>query len=357
MSEHAAHDVVFLPEISVAMVSATAFQVIAGNRQTFEAYVIDIEPDDRKYATTSSALRTIAQTNPVWDETFFTWGLQAVGAAASGLSGFGVRIAVLDTGVDLAHPDLMRRIHRHHTKSFIPDDPSIADKVRHGTHCVGIVGGPRHPVRGPRYGVACDCEVWVGKVLGDDGEGQDSWILAGLRWAVRNKCRVVSLSLGSPVLPSQPYSKVYETAAARALQRGTLVIAAAGNDSSRYLNKIMPVSSPANCPSVLAVGALSSLSEGSYEIADFSNGGINPDGGAVDVSGPGVFVYSSFPLPIEYYRDSGTSMATPHVAGIAGLLTEANPCGCPRDIWAQICSRAKQLPISASDAGAGLVSI
>ena len=113
---------------------------------------------------------------------------------------------------------------------------------------------------------------------------------------------------------------MFERVARRAQEQGTLIIAAAGNESQRP-GIINPVGHPANCPSIMAVAAM----DVQGAIARFSNRGINPDGGQVDIAGPGVDVHSSWPMPTRYRRISGTSMATPHVAGIAALYAEADP--------------------------------
>src|SRR4051794_27070449 len=111
--------------------------------------------------------------------------------------------------------------------------------------------------------------------------------LNGIQWAVRNKCRVVSMSLGARTLPGQTFSAVFENAAGRAMKAGTLIIAAAGNDSHRNEGvQPAPVSHPANCPSIMAVAAI----DDQFKVASFSNAGVNPSGGQVDIAGPGVRV-------------------------------------------------------------------
>ena len=193
-------------------------------------------------------------------------------------------------------------------------------------------------------------EIYAGKVLSNAGSGSDTGILAGIEWAIRNKCAVVSMSLGAPAAPGQPFSQVYEAVALRAQAKGTLIVAAAGNDSSRP-GSTRPVSHPANCPSIMAVAALDS----SMAVAFFSNRGINPDGGQVDIAGPGVNVFSSWPIPTRYRRLQGTSMATPHVAGIAALYAEADPAARGAALWRALVGGARRLPIAATDVGAGLV--
>lgn len=292
-----------------------------------------------------------------WVESSFTWGLQAVGASRTSLSGKGIRAAILDTGFDLTHPDIHSRVDTAHTSCFVPGNTGVEDSARHGTHCIGTLGGPQVPRVGPRYGVACESTLWGAKVLGDDGEGSDSWIVAGINWAVKNRCQVISMSLETPGCTAAPYSKVYEHAAQRALDRQCLVIAAAGNDSGRYVGRICPVSSPANCPSIIAVAAINSIEQGQYTIADFSNCGLVLGGGEVDIAAPGVFIYSSFAMPLEYLRHDGTSMAAPHVAGIAALLFQEDPSRSARDVWNLLVACASPVGCLPNDVGAGLVTV
>jgi subtilisin family serine protease len=207
------------------------------------------------------------------------------------------------------------------------------------------------PVILPRYGLAPDVELFVGKVLNNNGGGQDGAVLMGMNWAIENKCRIVSMSLGTIVSADKPYNPVFEASAQRALQSGTLIVAAAGNNSDRASGVISPVTHPANCPSIMAVSALDS----SLKVANFANGGLNSKGGQIDVIGPGVKIYSSWLMPTRYRAISGTSMATPHVAAVAALIAEANPTMSGQSLWARIVQTAKRLPLPASDVGAGLV--
>jgi subtilisin len=282
-----------------------------------------------------------------FDESELTWGLQATKAAASQFSGKGVRVAVLDTGLDLGHPDFVGR--QVVAKSFVPNQ-EVHDGHGHGTHCIGTACGPRQPGQLPRYGVAFDAEIFAGKVLSDQGGGADGGILAGINWALTNGCPLISMSLGAPVLPGQGFSRIFEQVARRGLAAGTLIIAAAGNESERP-GFISPVGHPANCPSITAVAALDTQ----LRVAPFSNGGLNPQGGQVDLAGPGVRVRSSWPRPTLYHAISGTSMATPHVTGIAALLAEANPETRGRALANLLVQSARRLTLPARDVGAGLV--
>jgi subtilisin family serine protease len=256
-------------------------------------------------------------------------------------------VAVLDTGIDLGHPDFAGRTVV--ARSFIAGQ-AVQDGHGHGTHCIGTAAGPKQPGQLPRYGVAYEAEIYAGKVLSNQGSGGDSGILAGISWAIRNDCPIISMSLGAPTVPGQSFSTVFETVARRALSRGTLIIAAAGNESSRPAH-IAPVGHPANCPSIMAVGAIDQR----LEVASFSNGGLNPNGGQVDIAGPGVMVRSSWPRPMLYRTISGTSMATPHVAGLAALLAEADPDARGRTLSCLLMQTARRLALSARDVGAGLV--
>jgi len=279
------------------------------------------------------------------NESAATWGLQATRVVESIWTGSGVKIAVLDTGFDLTHPDFAGRAIV--TQSFVSGEPP-QDGVGHGTHCIGTAAGARQPNPLPRYGIAYESEIYVGKVLNNAGRGGDADILAGIDWAMRNGCRVVSMSLGAP--PGPKPSTVFENIARRALAGGMLIIAAAGNESDRP-SYVAPVDHPANCPSIMAVAAL----DATLQVAFFSNGGIEPNGGQVNIAGPGVDVYSSWPMPKRYDTISGTSMATPHVAGIAALHAQANPGISAVDLWTRLVKSARPLGLPAADVGSGLV--
>jgi subtilisin family serine protease len=306
------------------------------------------------------------------DNAQFTWGLQAVQASQSHFSGRGVRLAVLDTGFDLDHPDFVGRTVS--SQSFIQGQ-AVDDLNGHGTHCIGTSMGPQQPAGGVRrYGCAFRSEIFVGKVLSNQGSGADGGILAGINWAITNGCQVISMSLGAPVQPGEPFSSIYENVAQRALKSnpGTLIVAAAGNDSrdrvtGARLEPPRPVGRPANCPSILAVAAVDS----NLQVAPFSNGGINPSGGGVDIAGPGVSVFSSVPEPFpstvqptgpgrpwpaRYHTISGTSMATPHVAGIAAMWLEARGLDTgAQAVWQLLTGNARRLTLPSRDVGVGLV--
>jgi hypothetical protein len=285
---------------------------------------------------------------PVAEQVSATWGLTATGADRSAFSGAGIKLAVLDTGLDLAHPDFAGR--SIVSKSFVPGEEA-QDVQGHGTHCIGTACGPLSPADQVRYGVAYEAEIHVGKVLNDAGSGTERWILAGIEWAVESKCEIISLSLGRAVQPGEPPDPFYERAGEYALENGSLIIAAAGNESWRQYNSIRPVSSPANAASIMAVAAV----DAKMKVANFSCGGINPAGGEVNIAGPGVDVLSAVPMPRKYDRFSGTSMATPHVAGIAALLAQSDKNLRGKALWTALETGARNIGHPARDVGAGLV--
>ncbi|MHB1047369.1 MAG: S8 family serine peptidase [Thermoanaerobaculia bacterium] len=342
-------DAVYFDRLGVAVVNADPRDRARSRRIRAAAAesvgrILAVEPERRvaAYATR----RNVGA--PSGSETETTWGLQATGVVASPFSGKGVKVAVLDTGLDLKHPDFPSRSVT--AKSFVAG-AKPQDGHGHGTHCIGTACGPSEPFHPPRYGVAHGAAILAGKVLDDQGGGRDGDILAGLEWALAQGARVVSMSLGAEVAPNDPYSEVFEAVGQRALAAGALIVAAAGNESDRRSGWLAPVGHPANCPSILAVGAV----DGKLQLGNFSNRGLNPRGGQVDLVGPGVDILSAFPMPTRTRRLSGTSMATPHVAGIAALWSEARPNATATELWTLLTQHARRLPQLSSDVGAGLV--
>lgn len=276
------------------------------------------------------------------------WGVHAVRARTSPYTGKDIPVAILDTGFLVTHPDFQSR--DIISKSFIPGE-EVNDLNGHGTHCTGNASGGVRGSNGVRYGVSYGSNIFIGKVLSNAGSGSDSGILAGMDWAMTNGCKIISMSLGAPTRPGQSHSRIYEDIAKNALNRGTLIIAAAGNESRRSSGVINPVGHPANCPSILAVAAVDRF----LKVADFSCGGINPNGGEVNIAGPGVGVMSAYKSPQIYASLSGTSMATPFVSGVAAQLWEKNPTATATQIWQELINTARPLNLPSSDVGAGLV--
>lgn len=266
-----------------------------------------------------------------------TWGLTACRVPQSIRDGNGIKVAVLDTGFDLGHPEFAGRSFT--TRSFVGQP--VQDLHGHGTHCTGTACGPKSPPGAiQRYGIGHRTDIFIGKVLTNSGSGTQAQILAGMNWAIANKCAVISMSLRA-LVPPQPS---YTAAGAAALANGCLIIAAAGNDSLRP-SIIKPAGAPANSPTIMSVAALDSL----LRVASFSNGG------KVDIAGPGVNTFSSWPRPVLHNTISGTSMATPHVAGCAALWAQSSPALRGLALRARLMASARRLSLPASDVGAGLV--
>ena len=260
-----------------------------------------------------------------------TWGLNACRVPVSLRSGIGIKVAVLDTGLDLGHPDFTGRSIAH--AQFVGQPTQ--DLHSHGTHCTGTACGPKAPPgTTPRYGVAFRSSIFIGKVLSNSGSSVGGSVLNGMNWAIANRCHVISMSLGSRA-GVQPY---YTAAGKSALDKGLLIIAAAGNEAS-------PTGAPANSPTIMSVASL----DPSLSPSSFSNFG------KIEISAPGRDVFSSVPRPKRYGVKNGTSMATPHVAGCAALWAESSASLRGMALWRRLQSSARRLPLPATRVGAGLV--
>jgi len=288
-----------------------------------------------------AAVTSLAQ----FEETSLTWGLEVTKVGLSTLSGAGIKVAVLDTGFDKDHQDFRGR---SITRKLFATNSAETDTQGHGTHCVGTACGPQRPTSGPRYGIAYEAAIYAGKVLGDDGNGTDRSVIAGMDWALDQGCQIISMSLGSPADVGDQPNADFEQIGRVCLDGGSVVIAAAGNESSRPGN-IAPVGSPANATTIMAVAAI----DRALAPAPFSCGGINP-GQDVDIAAPGVDVLSSLPGN-RYGRKNGTSMATPHVSGVAALIAQSDVKYRGRALWERLLELAGPLPHPARDVGKGLL--
>ena len=267
-----------------------------------------------------------------------TWGLTACRVPASHFDGNGIRVAILDTGLDLGHPAFAGRAI---VSASFTGQP-VQDAGGHGTHMTGTACGPRTPPGiMTRYGIAFRSAIYVGKVLSNGAGGTQAQILSGLHWAIVQKCHVILLPLGMPsvaVIPS------YTSAGAAALAKGCLVIAPAGWRSHRP-GQLAPADAPANSPTILSVGAI----DQALGIAPFSAAG------KIDIVAPGVNVLSSFPRPALHQTWSGTASAAAHAAGCAALWAQTDVALRGPALRAKLLANAKPLAFPPSDAGAGLV--
>lgn len=236
---------------------------------------------------------------------------------ASGITGKGVKVCIVDTGVDDTHPALNPLIAE---KDFFasPDDNDANDDHGHGTHVAGIIAS-----KNPTYrGVAPDVSLLAAKVLGSSGSGTTIDVVKGIDWCVEQGSDVINLSLGGGLFTGacddDPINHLDAVAVKNAVNQGVVVVVASGNNGA-----IGAVSSPACSSHAITVGAVDDFDDRT----DFSN-----EGPQLDVVAPGVDVMSTVPTggcllcsSTGFRSLDGTSMATPHVAGLAALLIDADP--------------------------------
>jgi len=254
----------------------------------------------------STAAKNISLTKQTED-----WGLDAVNAKSAwskGFTGKGVKIAILDTGVEYYHDDLKINGGASFVKDYKKDgtvDKSYDDNHGHGTHVAGIIGAKNNNIG--TVGVAPDSSLYAVKIINGAGQGTVEGAIAGMDWSITNKMDIVNLSIGSPE-GSPAYRAIFQ----KAKSKGITVVGAAGNDN---LIDNSGVDYPAKYPEVIGVAALDKYNKH----ADFSS--VGPE---VDVAAPGVGVLSTY-LNNKYQYMSGTSMATPYTTGILALYKNAYP--------------------------------
>jgi hypothetical protein len=343
------------PEIGAAVISGAAMEarnLTAMTDGSTDSAIETIEPEYFAFADADSAgylrgfrraVEAIAQDLRAPEETEIepeedplvvgaTWGLIKCKVPPSPRSGAGIKVAILDTGLDLGHPDFAGRAIMSQTFVGQP----VQDLHGHGTHTCGTACGTKAPAGAiPRYGIAYRAPIFVGKVLNNSGGGTTATVLAGMNWAIANRCVAISMSLGAQT----PVQAAYTAAGASALSKGCLIIAAAGNSGG------MPTGAPANSPTIMAVSSLDpTLVPSSFNSV-----------GKIEIAAPGRDVFSSWPRPTKYRTISGTSMATPHVSGCAALWAESSPALRSLTLWKKLQSMAKPLPFPPAKVGKGLV--
>ena len=233
------------------------------------------------------------------------WGVNRIGADLANGTGAGVTVCVIDTGINQNHPDLMANIvggRNFVAKGATIDSNKWNDDNGHGTHVAGTIAALDNSIG--VIGVAPQASLLAAKVLNRQGSGYTSDVIAGIEYCVLNNAKVISMSLGS----SSDVQALHDAVDA-AYTSGVLLVAAAGNDYGGV------VSYPAAYSSVIAVSATDS----NNNLASFSN--LGPE---VELAAPGVSILSTW-KDGGYNTISGTSMATPHVSGVAALAMEANP--------------------------------
>jgi len=274
-------------------------------------------------------------------------------AWAAGLDGTGVTVAVLDTGIDATHPDLAGQIKG---AANFTDTPSTDDTVGHGTHVASIIAGTGAASLGRYRGVAPGAKLLIGKVCGDESCAESA-ILAGMAWAAP-QAQVINMSIsGDDASGTDPLEAAVDTLTA---QYGALFVIAAGNAGGSA-----PVGSPATADAALAVGAV----DDQDRLADFSSRGprLGDDAVKPEITAPGVDIVAAKakngmlgdPAPVAGYTSmSGTSMATPHVAGSAAIMAQQHPTWTARQKKTALMGSAK--PTAGVDVfgqGAGRVDV
>ncbi|WP_031163960.1 S8 family peptidase [Streptomyces durhamensis] len=273
----------------------------------------------------------------------------------AGYTGKGVKVAVLDTGVDTRHPDLRNQVTASRNFTSAAD---ATDHFGHGTHVASIVAGTGAASGGTYKGVAPDAKILNGKVLDDTGSGDDSGILAGMEWAAAQGASVVNLSLGGSDSPgTDPLEAEVDKLSAT---KGVLFAIAAGNDGPRSIG------SPGSADAALTVGAVDKKDR----LADFSSTGPRIGDGAIkpDVTAPGVDITAAAAKgsvidkeagekPEGYLTLSGTSMATPHVAGAAAILKQEHPGWGYAELKGALTGSAKGGAYTPFQQGAGRIAV
>lgn len=265
-----------------------------------------------------------------------------------GYRGAGIKIAIVDTGLDSTHPDFVGRVVAG--ASFVGGD--YVDDNGHGTHVAGIAAGNGDASADKYRGLAPEALVYAAKVLGADGSGSMSSVMAGLEWAVNQSVHVINLSLGGS--GSSDGQDALSLTCNAAVARGIVICAAAGNAGPASRS----IGSPGAAADVITIGAV----DRGDQIARFSSRGPTADGRTKpDLCFPGTNILSArasgtsmgTPVGDLYTSASGTSMATPHASGLVALLLQAKPSLTPADIKRALVDTALDLGQDANAQGMG----
>ncbi|MGI5520290.1 S8 family peptidase [Micromonospora sp. CA-259024] len=275
--------------------------------------------------------------------------IAAPDAWKAGYTGKGITVAVLDSGADFTHPDLVGRVADR--ADFTAEGGDAVDHNGHGTHVASTIAGTGAAADGQRRGVAPDAKLMIGKVLDDHGSGEDSGIIAGMEWAAA-RADVINMSLGGsdPDDGNDPLSLAVD---GLSKQTGALFVIAAGNSGGA-------ISSPGSAASALTVGAV----DRDDELAPFSSRGplVTSNVAKPELVAPGVDIVAARaagtnlqdPIDKHYEAISGTSMASPHVAGAAALLAQRHPGWTGEQLKAALVGAADPLTgVDAYAVGAG----
>ncbi|HYJ68079.1 MAG TPA: S8 family serine peptidase [Nocardioidaceae bacterium] len=274
----------------------------------------------------------------------------------AGYTGAGVKVAVLDTGIDTTHPDLQDKVV---AEANFSTSPTTIDHYGHGTHVASILAGTGSASDGLRQGIAFEADLMNGKVLDDTGNGELSQVIEGMTWAANGGAEIVNMSLGVRGLYPDGTDPVSQAVNQLTADTGALFVIAAGNDGPGEGT----VTTPGAADSALTVGAV----DKSDVLAGFSSRG--PRGGDFalkpDITAPGVGIIAAradgtslgTPVDDNYTALDGTSMATPHVAGAAALILQQRPDLTGQQVKALLTSTAVPQDATVYEQGGGRVDL
>ncbi|MCZ7394650.1 MAG: S8 family serine peptidase [Candidatus Methanoperedens sp.] len=275
-----------------------------------------------------------------------------------GYTGTGIKVAIIDSGIDYNHPDLGGGFGPGKKVAdginFVNNNPPL-DDFGHGTHVAGIVAA-----NGILKGVAPNATLFAVKVCDSSGSCGTSNTIAGIDWSIAHGANIISMSLGGSTQPNDEFADVTTIVSDAAVEKGVVVVVAAGNEGPGTDT----IGAPGSAKKVITVGA----SDSNDTIASFSSRGPSAFGRLdPDVVAPGVSINSTVPTgacelcaPSGYKIESGTSMATPHVSGAAALLLQKNPALTPAQVRDILMHTSSNLAASNShvfEKGAGIINL
>ena len=305
---------------------------------SLDAMTLELPESAVETLQNNANVRYVEENPEAWAEghydDFYPWGVERVDADVvhdHDVAGTGASVAILDTGIDPGHPDLSPNLGTGACAVDCDGSPNWTDRHGHGTHVAGTVAAAQRDAG--VIGVAHEAILHAVKVLGDDGGGSASSIAAGIEWSADQGHDVINMSLGTG------YSSLIDDACTYAWNRDVVIVNSAGNNGSYG-----SMSYPSTHDDVIAVSATDS----GDNLASFSSYG--PD---VDFAAPGVDVWSTH-LNGGFEQMSGTSMAAPHVAGVASMLKAGGNDNATT--WNAMSNAAEDIGLPSYQQGDGLVN-
>jgi subtilisin family serine protease len=294
--------------------------------------------DDLVISASDKPVMELGKPKPSQPPQEIPWGIDRIEADLvwNRTTGLGVKVAVVDTGIDLDHPDLINNIKGN--VNCINPRKSGDDDNGHGTHVAGIIAAVNNQIG--VIGVGPEISLYAVKVLDRNGKGWLSDLIEGLEWCINNKMDIVNMSLGS-----SSDNQSFHDAIRKAYEAGIIQVAAAGNNGLTDGS----IDYPAKYPETIAVSAVGQNSDGSLYPANFSSYG--PE---IDLTAPGVSIKSTY-INGNYKTFDGTSMATPHVSGVAALTISIKGRMSPDELKTYLKNRAENLGLDPYKQGAGLI--